>query len=131
MQFSNEEWNQLGIFERMGLNKEEFIKSKSEEYSQNHFEDVENNIEREDGDEKEEEERKMREEELKSQSKANNNKNESGEEDGMSQPDPNLDVVSDVSRMKIKQENIITQVGNHEDTLDEHENEILLMKEDI
>ena len=44
-------------------------------------------------------------EELKSQSKANKNKNESGEEDGMSQIDPTLDVVSDFSKMKTKQEN--------------------------
>ena len=70
-------------------------------------------------------------EELKSQSKANNNKNESGEEDDMSQIDPTLDVVSDVSKMKIKQENIRTQVGNHEDTLDEHGNEISELKEKI
>ena len=46
VKFSNEEWNQLGFFKRMGLNKEEFIKNKSEEYFQ-----------------KEEEERKIREEE--------------------------------------------------------------------
>jgi len=66
-------------------------------------------------------------EELKSQSKANNNKNERGE-DGMSQIDPTLDVMSDVSKMKTKQENIRTQVGNHEDTLDEHGNEIMELK---
>ena len=59
--FANEEWNQLGIFKRMGLNKKEFIKIKSEEYFQNHFVDMENENKREDGDEKEEEERKIRE----------------------------------------------------------------------
>jgi len=61
--FANEEWDQLGLFKRMSLNKEEFIKSKSEKYFQNHFGDIENENEREDGDEKEEEERKIREEE--------------------------------------------------------------------
>jgi len=69
-------------------------------------------------------------EDLKSQSKANNNNNESGEEDDMSQIDPTLDVVSDVSKMKIKQENIKTQVGNHEDILDEYGNEMLELKEE-
>jgi len=44
-------------------------------------------------------------EELKSQSKVNNNKNERGEEGGMSQIDPTLNVVSDVFKMKLKQEN--------------------------
>ena len=44
--FSNEEWNKLGFFKRMGINKEEFIKAKSKEYFQ-----------------KEEEERNIREEE--------------------------------------------------------------------
>ena len=39
--FSNEEWNQLGIFKRMGLNKEEFIKTKSEEYFQKEEEEEE------------------------------------------------------------------------------------------
>jgi len=47
----------------MGLNKEEFIKTKSEEYFQHHLEDIENEMEREDGDEKEEEEMKIKEEE--------------------------------------------------------------------
>jgi len=65
-------------------------------------------------------------EEIKSQSK-DKNKNESGEQ-YMSQIDPTLDVVSDVSKMKTKQENIRTQVGNHEDTLDEHGNEIMELK---
>jgi len=71
--FSNEEWNKLGLFKRMSKNKEEFIKTKSEEYFQNHLENMENEIkreggdekeeeEREDGDEKEEKERKMKEE---------------------------------------------------------------------
>ena len=40
------------------------------------------------------------------------------------------DVVSDVSKMKIKQENIRTQMGNHEDTLNEHGSEILELKEE-
>ena len=69
--FSNEEWDQLGFFERMGLNKEEFIKTKSEEYFENHFVDMQNENKREDGDEnkredgdeKEQEDRKIREEE--------------------------------------------------------------------
>jgi len=60
--FSNEEWNQLGYFKRMDLNKGEFIKIKSEEYYQNHLE-VELNNEEKNGDEKEQEERKIREEE--------------------------------------------------------------------
>jgi len=71
--FSNEEWNKLSLFKRMGKNKEEFIKNKSEEYFQNHLENMENENEtedddekeeeeREDGDEKEEEEKKMKEE---------------------------------------------------------------------
>ena len=63
--FANEEWNNLGLFKRIGLNKEEFIKTESEEYFQNHLEELENENEREDGDEKEEEERKIREEEEK------------------------------------------------------------------
>ena len=67
-------------------------------------------------------------EELKSQSKANNDKNE---EDGMSQIDPTLDVVSDVSKMKENVKNVRTQVGFHEDTLNEHGNEILGLKERI
>ena len=61
--FSYEEWDQLGLFKRMILNKEEFIKTKSEEYFQHHLEDIENEMEREDGDEKEEEEMKIKEEE--------------------------------------------------------------------
>jgi len=68
-------------------------------------------------------------EELKSQSKANNNKNESGEDDDMSQIDPTLDVVSDVSKMKIKQKKISTQVGNQEDTLDEYGEALATLKE--
>jgi len=50
--YAIKEWDNLGLFKRMGLDKEEFIKTKSDEFYQNRFSQLDEEVANEEDDEK-------------------------------------------------------------------------------